>query len=99
MHVPWPVSSTGPKTRARHTDNNVALFRKKPADEGDDANEPAFTPQPDKALKWFEHAKTAAMSSNYDYALRCYAAGIKLDPGSMTAHENTESRTRTSRTS
>jgi predicted negative regulator of RcsB-dependent stress response len=36
---------------------------------------------------WFEYGKTAADSSNYEYALACYANGIKLDPEVMSAHE------------
>jgi len=66
----------------------VALFRKKPpkGDDGD-AKDSAFTPQPEKARKWFEHARTAADASNHAYALSCFANGIKLDPGSMSAHE------------
>jgi tetratricopeptide (TPR) repeat protein len=69
----------------------VALFRKKstdsaPADEA--SGEQAFTPQPEKARKWFEHAKTAALSSNYEYALSCFANGIKFDPELMSAHES-----------
>jgi hypothetical protein len=65
----------------------VALFKKKsPEGDGEVAADAPFEPQPEKAQKWFDHAKTAAMSSNYDYALRCYANGIRLDPGRMSAH-------------
>jgi hypothetical protein len=48
---------------------------------------PAFEPQPDKAAKFFQHAKAKADSSGYAYALELYASGLKLDPESMTAHE------------
>jgi hypothetical protein len=71
----------------------VVFFKKKPAapaaDAGADekAPPPQFEPQPEKARKWFEHAKTAAMSSNFDYAISCYANGIRLDPTAMSAHE------------
>jgi tetratricopeptide (TPR) repeat protein len=68
----------------------VALFRKKPPepDNGSGGGEESvFTPQPEKARKWFETGKTAADSFNYDYALTCYASGIKLDPATMSAHE------------
>lgn len=72
----------------------MALFRKKNTDgngeavatEADETSE-GFTPQPEKAAKWFQHAKTAADSANYQYALECYANGMRLDPHSMTAHE------------
>lgn len=71
-------------------DPEVPFFRKKPpeGDEGGNGKEePKFEPQPDKAQKWFDTARTAADSFNYDYALTCYAAGIKLDPTTMSAHE------------
>lgn len=70
----------------------MAFFsKKKPPESGDPNNtsngETEFKPQPEKAQKWFEHAKTAAMSANFDYALSCYANGLKLDPELMSAHE------------
>lgn len=46
-----------------------------------------FKPDPDKARKWFEYARAAADASNLEYALTCYANGIKLDPEAMSAHE------------
>ncbi len=46
-----------------------------------------FQPQPDKARRWFDHGRTMAASSNYVYALTCFASGIKLDPTDMSAHE------------
>jgi tetratricopeptide (TPR) repeat protein len=48
---------------------------------------PSFEPQPETARRWFERAKAAADSYSYDYALTCYAHGIRLDPGLMSAHE------------
>ncbi|NNM25852.1 MAG: hypothetical protein HKO59_07660 [Phycisphaerales bacterium] len=67
----------------------MALFKKKSPTNGNGESDPppAFEPSPEKARKWFEHAKTAAMSSNFDYALSCFANGLKWDPGAMTAHE------------
>lgn len=72
----------------------MALFgKKKPADADGvetpdgDAPEQDFVPQPDKARKWFEHAKGQADSSQYLAAMQYYANGIKLDPGAMSAHE------------
>lgn len=67
----------------------MALFRKKPPaeDEGNGGEEEAsFEPQPEKARKWFEHARTSADSFNFAYALECYANGLKLDPAVMSAH-------------
>lgn len=46
-----------------------------------------FKPQPEKARKWFDFAKTYADSTNYEAALHAYASGIKLDPDTMSAHE------------
>jgi len=46
-----------------------------------------FQPQPEKARRWFDHARTAADSTNFEYALSCYANGIRLDPETMSAHE------------
>lgn len=64
----------------------VALrFGKKNGDDRDET--PAFEPQPDKAHKWFEHARAAAETYNYDYALTCFANGIRLKPDLMSAHE------------
>lgn len=49
--------------------------------------EAGFQPQPEKARKWFEHARVASLQANHAYALHCYAFGIKLDPGNMAAHQ------------
>ncbi len=66
----------------------MALFRKKPPiDDGSAPEAEAdFIPQPDKAAKWFQHARTSADSFNFDYALSCYASGLRLDPTTMSAH-------------
>ncbi len=48
---------------------------------------PPFEPQPDKAREWFEHARRAAESSQFAYALHNYANGIKLDPAEIFAHK------------
>ncbi|MHC4416616.1 MAG: tetratricopeptide repeat protein [Planctomycetota bacterium] len=64
--------------------------KKKPADDGngeDGGEAPPFEPQPEKARKWFDRARGAAESSQYDYALYCFAHGIRLDPETMSAHE------------
>jgi len=70
----------------------VALFRKKsekPEDGGEDKAPEAegFQPQPEKAQKWFNHAKAMADSYSYDAALSYYDRGIKLDPEAMSAHD------------
>ena len=68
---------------------HVALFNRKKDEGTDQADQQsdAFTPQPEKARKWFEHAKSMADSSNFNSALVYYANGIRLDPGVMSAHE------------
>jgi len=65
----------------------VALFNRKKNNEDDGSDEAQFQPQPEKARKWFDHAKTMADSSNFDSALVYYANGIRLDPESLSAHE------------
>ncbi len=65
-------------------------FGKKPPSNGngESGKEPEkFEPQPDKARKWFEHARAAKDSYNYKYALHLYASGLRLDPESMSMHE------------
>ena len=64
--------------------------KSKPTDDqdGDPRKEAApFQPQPDKARRWFEHARVMADSFNFDSALVYYASGIGLDPSMMSAHE------------
>ncbi len=76
----------------KRQERQVALRfgKKKPSDgdNGDNGKESApFEPQPEKARKWFEHARAAADTYNYEYALWCYANGIRLDPMTISAHE------------
>lgn len=60
--------------------------KKKPAEGGGDGNG-SFEPQPEKARKWFEHAKSMADRYSYDSALFYYANGVRLSPTTMSAHE------------
>jgi len=54
-------------------------------DQPDDAGkDESFSPDPETARGWFEHGRKAA---DPDYALTCFANGIKLDPAPMSAHE------------
>jgi len=79
----------------------VALFGKKkdqPELEAEQASEVEvhsadkdrmiFTPQPDKARRWFEHGRAAADSGNHEYALHCFAIGIRFDPEDMSVHRD-----------
>jgi tetratricopeptide (TPR) repeat protein len=54
--------------------------------ESDAAAKP-FEPQPEKARKFFEHARTAGDTGQLDYALKLYAQGLKFDPGNLVAHQ------------
>lgn len=65
----------------------MALFNRKKNSDDDQEQQAEFTPQPEKARKWFEHAKNMADSSNFDSSLVYYANGIKLDPELLSAHE------------
>ena len=74
----------------------MALFKKKPTrangENGDNSSkkkgqDEPFVPQPEKARRFFEFAKASADSFNFAYALECFAAGLKLDPEAMSAHE------------
>lgn len=68
----------------------MALFgkkKKKGAEETGDDTSSEWAPQPQKAAKFFEHAKTVAQTGNFSYAIDLYARGIKFDPGNMAAHE------------
>lgn len=47
----------------------------------------AFVAQPDKARKFFDHAKTIAQTGNYEYALMLYAKGFRFDPAGVNRHE------------
>ena len=68
--------------------------KKKPADGSEPApsSTPAaasggFVAQPDKARKFFEHARTIAATGNFEYALMLYAKGFRFDPSSLDQHK------------
>lgn len=71
----------------------MAIFGwKKGGDEGaenpsgpGDGGTPAY--QPEKAKRFFEHARTMHNASNYEYALQLWLNGLRLDPGNMPALE------------
>ncbi len=54
---------------------------------GEPGADVAFQPEPEKAKVWFNYAKTAFETQNFNYALTCFANGLKLNPGAMDAHE------------
>lgn len=50
--------------------------------------EGAFVAQPEKARKFFDHARAIGATGNHAYALTLFANGLKLDPANMTAHQD-----------
>ena len=70
----------------------VALFGKKKTTDDGATSEPGeldggWKPQPEKARKFFDHAKTVAATSNFSYALNLYARGLRFEPSNMAAHQ------------
>ena len=43
---------------------------------------------PDKARRFWEHARTADQTANYEYALQLWLRGLRFDPTDMTALES-----------
>lgn len=76
----------------------MALFGKKKSDddaasggaEGAQAEAKAggFTPEPEKAKRFFDHARAMADASNYEYAMTLWLQGLRQDPGSMSGLES-----------
>ncbi|MEX2219241.1 MAG: hypothetical protein WD749_10840 [Phycisphaerales bacterium] len=80
---------------------NLGLFgRKKPGEQGaGDGDAPgqngppargsggAPQPSPDKAAHFFNHAKTAHETANYEYAMTLWLGGLRQDPTSMRGLE------------
>lgn len=65
----------------------MALFGRKKADEpGEtpDDTEAVFEAQPQRATKWFVHARTMSDASNTETALVYFASGIKFDPANVS---------------
>ncbi|MDG2424582.1 MAG: hypothetical protein P8M22_11440 [Phycisphaerales bacterium] len=75
------------KTFQRGIPPIVAIFRKKQDDGAAQEAVEQFKPDPEKARKWFEHAKAMADSHQWGSALVYYAHGLKLDPESISAQE------------
>ena len=66
----------------------MALFGKKKSTEEvpSGINDGGWRPQPDKAAKFFEHARTVAQTGNYSYAIDMYARGLRFEPDNMESH-------------
>lgn len=70
----------------------MAIFGKKKSDEGTPGAEPAgdstvARASPEKAARFFEHARTVQQASNYEYAMQLWLNGLRQDPTSMTGLE------------
>jgi hypothetical protein len=62
-----------------------------PSENGKDAkegkNEP-FRPSPERAAKFFAHAKTVHETTNYEYAMRLWLDGLRQDPANQEGMQN-----------
>jgi tetratricopeptide (TPR) repeat protein len=76
---------TGRKTAK---EPRVALFGKKKTEEEVPSGiaDGGWRAQPEKAAKFFEHARTVAQTGNYSYAIDMYARGLRFEPGNMASH-------------
>ncbi|MGD9790535.1 MAG: hypothetical protein AB7Q00_00230 [Phycisphaerales bacterium] len=65
----------------------MALFPwKKSADEGSTPSEP-ITFSPEKAKRFFDHARVVDEAENYEYAVQSWLSGLKQDPTAMDGLE------------
>ncbi|MDI9404097.1 MAG: hypothetical protein QM516_09515 [Limnohabitans sp.] len=47
-----------------------------------------FVAQPDKAARFFDHAKTSFQTGNFEYALMLFAKGLRFDPHNTAKHDD-----------
>jgi len=68
----------------------LAIFGKKKSgdDSGDVVEQPTFSLNPEKAAKFFGHAKNVQDAGNWEYATTLWLQGMKHDPSSMTGLES-----------
>ncbi|OAB63977.1 hypothetical protein AY599_16400 [Leptolyngbya valderiana BDU 20041] len=59
----------------------------KGSDDGGKGAEPGPTFNPEGAERFFEHARTAHETTNYEYAMNLWLSGLRLDASNMTAME------------
>lgn len=64
----------------------MALFGRKsnPESEGEGDDE-GFRPSPEKAARFFTHAKTVHETANFEYAMRLWLDGLRQDPTNLDA--------------
>lgn len=70
----------------------MAIFSRKPAappaaSEPGSGGTPQFEFSPQKAQRFFEHAKTVHEATNYEYAMNSWLSGLRQDPTSMEGVE------------
>ena len=67
----------------------MALFGKKniPTEEQTEAQAEELASQPEKARRFFDHAKTVHEATNYEYAMQSWLRGLIFDPASMEGLE------------
>ncbi len=53
-----------------------------------DKDTPNLVVAPDKAKKFWDHAKTADQTSNYEYAMQLWLRGLRYDPTDLSALES-----------
>ncbi|MBX3316944.1 MAG: hypothetical protein KF902_08805 [Phycisphaeraceae bacterium] len=58
----------------------------KPASEGASAGS-GTDPEPEKAQRFFDRAKTVHQTGSYEYAMQLWLQGLRFDPGSMSGLE------------
>src|SRR5262249_38075359 len=89
-----------PDGSAAMTRNSALAFFGKSKDNdpnkvpGDGANglppsnpEAALVFSPEKAMKFFEHARTVQETGNFEYAMQLWLSGLRWDPSSMSGLE------------
>lgn len=42
-----------------------------------------FEFSPEKARRWFDHARVSHEAGNYEYAMTCWLSGLRFDPGNL----------------
>lgn len=71
----------------KETDPKAAAGDKAPATGANGAQEAPPQYSPDKANRFFEHAKTVHETTNYEYAMQLWLQGLRQEPTSMRGLE------------
>lgn len=76
-----------PQTNGEDANEPKAASGGKGSDDGGKGAEPGPTFNPEGAERFFEHARTAHETTNYEYAMNLWLSGLRLDASNMTAME------------